>query len=81
MAGLSLMRQEEALIDETQCKGSVLMATGEVLLFTDFLIAIAFLYSGIQQGSELWTWWIVGTGIPGIVAMAVGAHLRGKLTD
>ena len=75
------MRQEEALMDEARCKGSVLMATGEVLLFTDFLIVITFLYSGIQQGSELWTWWIVGTAIPGIVSMAVGAHLRGKLTD
>jgi hypothetical protein len=75
------MRQEEALIDETKCKGSVLMAAGEVLLYTDFLIVITFLYSGIQQGSQLWTWWAVGEGILGIVSMAVGAHMRGKLTD
>jgi hypothetical protein len=81
MAGLSLMRQEEALIDETQCKGSVLMATGEVLLYTDLLILITFLYAGIQDGSHLWTWWVVGQGVLGIVSLAVGAHLRGSLTD
>jgi hypothetical protein len=75
------MRQEEALIDETRCMGSVLMAAGEVLLFTDLLIAITFLYAGIQDGSRLWTWWVAGTGLLGIVAMAVGAHMRGKLTD
>jgi hypothetical protein len=79
MAGIKLIRQEEAGIVDNQRRGSVLMTAGKVLLWMD-LIPLIFTYVGLRSGSHFWLWWLIAEGVAGILLVAIGSAKRGSLT-
>jgi hypothetical protein len=79
MPGIKLERLEEVGIVERLRKGLVLMTVGRVLLWLDFLLLV-FVYVGLQSGSHLWMWWVLGEGFLGLVLLEIGAHKRGSIT-
>ena len=68
-----IQREVEAL--EEQRHGLVLMTVGKVLLWMDLLLA-CFVYSGLQVGSHLFLWWVLGEGLLGVGLVVVGSHKR-----
>ena len=79
MPSIKLERLEEVGIVEEQNKGLVLMTVGRVLLWTDFLLLI-FVFVGLQSGSRMWLWWVIGEGLLGLVLLEIGAYKRGSIT-
>ncbi len=79
MAGIKLSRLEEQGIVESQRKGLVLITAGKVLLWMDMLLLI-FVYVGIRDGSYMWTWWVLGEALLGVILIAIGSRKRGTLT-
>jgi hypothetical protein len=78
MSGIKLNRVEEEGIIERQRSGLVLMTVGKVLLWMDFLL-LAFVYVGLQGGSDFWLWWVISEGVLGLVLLEVGSRKRGSL--
>jgi hypothetical protein len=68
-----IRREAEAL--EEQRQGSVAMTVGQVLLWMDLLLA-CFVYVGLQTGSHLFLWWVLGEGLLGVVLLGIGSHRR-----
>ena len=68
-----IQREVEAL--EEQRQGLVLMTVGKVLLWMDLLLA-CFVYSGLQVGSHLFLWWVLGEGVLGAGLLRIGSHKR-----
>jgi hypothetical protein len=79
MPSIKLERLEEVGIVEEQNKGLVLMTVGRVLLWTDFLLLI-FVFVGLQSGSRMWLWWVIGEGLLGLILLEIGAYKRGSIT-
>ena len=71
---------EEEGIVESQRQGLVLITVGEVLLWMDLLLLI-FVYVGIRNGSYMWTWWVLGEALLGVLLIVIGSRKRGSLTS
>jgi hypothetical protein len=68
-----MQREEEAL--EEQRQGLVLVTVGKVLLWMDLLLS-CFIYSGLEAGSHLFLWWVLGEAALGVGLLGVGSHKR-----
>ena len=79
MPSIKLERLEEVGIVEEQNQGLVLMTLGRVLLWADFLLLI-FVFVGLESGSRMWLWWVIGQGLLGLILLEMGAHKRGSIT-
>ena len=66
-------------MDGEQRVGSVMITIGKVLLWMDFLLLI-FVYVGLENGSHMWEYWVLGEGALGAFLMVMGAHMRGSLS-
>jgi hypothetical protein len=60
-------------------RGTVMMTVGKLLLWTD-LIFLAFVYSSIKVGSNLYPIWFLTQAAIGGTLLGVGYSRRGKLT-
>jgi hypothetical protein len=60
-------------------RGTVMMTVGKLLLWTD-LIFLAFVYSSIKVGSNLYPIWFLTQAAIGCTLLGVGYSRRGKLT-
>jgi hypothetical protein len=63
-----IQREVEAL--KEQRRGAVMMTVGKVLLWMD-VILVCFVYTGLQTGSHLFLWWVLGEGLLGLALMGV----------
>ena len=68
-----IRREAEAL--EEQRQGSVAITVGQVLLWMDLLLA-CFVYVGLEGGSHLFLWWVLGEAVLGVVLLGIGSHRR-----
>ncbi|MGD0466967.1 MAG: hypothetical protein ABSA54_01195 [Terriglobales bacterium] len=68
-----IQREIEAF--EEQRQGLVLITVGNVLLWMDLLLA-CFVYSGLQAGSHMFLWWVLGEGVLGVGLVGVGSHKK-----
>ena len=68
------IQREVAALEERR-QGAVMMTVGKVLLWMD-LILVCFVYAGLQTGSHLFLWWVLGEGLLGLALMGVGALRR-----
>jgi hypothetical protein len=80
MSGRQMIRVEEVQLGGDETKGTVLMAVGKLLLWTD-LIFLAFVYSGIKGGSYLYALWFLFQGAVGLTLLITGRIKRGSLTE
>jgi hypothetical protein len=79
MSGNQLIREEEVQLGGDETQGSVLMTVGKLLLWTD-LIFLAFVYSGLKGGSNLYLIWFTVQFLVGTTMLIVGRVKRGSLT-
>jgi len=79
MSGNQLIREEEVQLGGDETQGSVLMTVGKLLLWTD-LIFLAFVYSGLKGGSNLYLIWFTVQFLVGTTLLIVGRVKRGSLT-
>jgi hypothetical protein len=79
MSGNQLIREEEVQLGGDETQGSVLMTVGKLLLWTD-LIFLAFVYSGLKGGSNLYLIWFTLQFLVGTTLLIVGRVKRGSLT-
>jgi len=79
MPGHQLIREDEVQLGGDEEKGSMLMTVGKLLLWTD-LIFLAFVYSSIKAGSNLYPAWFLVQAAIGCTLLGVGHHKRGSLT-
>ena len=79
MSGNQLIREEEVQLGGDETQGSVLMTVGKLLLWTD-LIFLAFVYSGLKGGSNLYLIWFTVQFLVGTTMLIVGRIKRGSLT-
>ena len=79
MSGNQLIREEEVQLGGDETQGSVLMTVGKLLLWTD-LIFLAFVYSGLKGGSNLYLIWFTVQFLLGTTMLVVGRIKRGSLT-
>ncbi len=80
MSGKQMIRMEEVQLGGHETQGTVLMTVGKLLLWTD-LIFMAFVYSGVKNGSYLYAYWTLIQGAIGLTLLTVGWVKRGPLTD
>ncbi|MGH9566389.1 MAG: hypothetical protein ACRD4I_10420 [Candidatus Angelobacter sp.] len=80
MIGKQLLRMEEAGMVDSQRKGLLIMTLGKVLLGFDGIL-LAFVYVGIRSGSFMYTWWVAGQGLLGLILLAIGSSKRGSLSE
>jgi hypothetical protein len=66
--------KDEAGVGEAR-RGTVLIVVGRVLLWMDLLLA-AFVYVGLRSGSQMWTWWVIGEALLGVILIIVGSRIR-----
>ena len=66
--------KDEAGVGEAR-QGAVLIVVGRVLLWMDLLLA-AFVYVGLRSGSDMWTWWVIGEALLGLILIVVGSRIR-----
>jgi len=79
MSGNQLIREEEVQLGGDETQGSVLMTVGKLLFWTD-LIFLAFVYSGLKGGSNLYLIWFTVQFLVGTTLLIVGRVKRGSLT-
>jgi pheromone shutdown protein TraB len=72
--GEHVIRREVGALEE-QRQGLVLITVGNVLLGMDLLLA-CFVYSGLQAGSYMFLWWVLGEGVLGLGMVGVGSHKK-----
>jgi len=80
MSGKQMLRMEEIQLGGNETRGAVLMTVGKQLLWTD-LIFLAFVYSGLKGGSNLYAGWFALQGLTGLVLLIAGRIQRGPLTE